>query len=128
MIEFQQEALRIEEETLDRHQVEMEEFEKEIEESIYFRQKDSSEAINLKKMEESLAREENYLEAHKIQKQVQQIEKVEFEKWMVIRKKKIKNLLGQLSSKQEAEAKALRQRIEQGFEEQKKSREEGYEK
>lgn len=45
---------------------------------------------------------------------------------MITRNKKIQNLLNQLKNKQEGEASALRQRIEQGFEEQKKIREEGY--
>jgi hypothetical protein len=42
---------------------------------------------------------------------------------LVIRSAKIRNLLNQLKTKQENEASALQQRIEQGFEEQKKTRE-----
>ena len=40
----------------------------------------------------------------------------------MMRNNKIRNLLNQLRTKQENEANALRQRIEQGFEEQKKTR------
>lgn len=39
MMEYQAEAEKLEDETLERHQTEMEEFEKEIEESIGFKQK-----------------------------------------------------------------------------------------
>lgn len=53
----------------------MEEFEKEIEESIGFKQKQSSEVINLKKIEQSLARQQNYVEAHRVQKQIQELER-----------------------------------------------------
>jgi hypothetical protein len=42
MLEYQSEAEKLEEETLVRHQAEMEEFEKEIEESISYKQKESS--------------------------------------------------------------------------------------
>ena len=56
-----------------------------------------------------------------MQKQLQELEKAEYEKWIVSRNNKIRNLLNQLKTKQENEAAALRQRIEQGFEEQKKT-------
>ncbi len=71
MLEYQSEAEKLEEETLVRHQAEMEEFEKEIEESISYKQKESSQAINLKKIEQNLARQQNYVEAHRVQRQLQ---------------------------------------------------------
>ena len=51
-----------------------------------------------------------------MQRQLAELERVEYEKWMVVRTQKIKNLLNQLKTKQENEASVLRQRIEQGFE------------
>ena len=63
-----------------------------------------------------------------MQKQIQDLERQEYEKWMHIRNTKIRNLLGQLKTKQENEVSALRQRIEQGFEEQKKARNNEYDK
>ena len=62
------------------------------------------------------------MEALQVQKQIQELEKTEQEKWNYNHNGKIKNLLSQLTSKQENEVNALRQRIEQGFEEQKKIR------
>lgn len=62
------------------------------------------------------------MEAHQVQKQIQQLEKVDFEKWNHLKTAKLKNLMGQLRTKQENELNALRQKIEQGFEEQKRIR------
>ena len=99
-MEYQEEAEKLEDETLVRHQSEMEEFHREIEESLGFRQKESSEAINLRKIEENLARQENYIEAHRVQKQLQELERAEYEKWSIARNTKIRNLLNQLKNKQ----------------------------
>jgi hypothetical protein len=57
-----------------------------------------------------------------VQRQIQELEKTEYEKWNITRSLKVKNLLSQLKTKQDHELSALRQRIEQGFEEQKKIR------
>jgi biopolymer transport protein ExbB/TolQ len=92
------------------------------------RHKDSSELMNLRKIEENLAKQEDYLEAHKVQKQIEILERTEFEKWNFNRLNKIRNLLQQLRNKQETELSAIRQKIEQGFEEQKKIRNQEYEK
>lgn len=62
------------------------------------------------------------MEAHKVQKQIQNLEKVEFERWNLAKNGKIKNLMSQLRTKQDNELSALLQKIEQGFEEQKKIR------
>jgi hypothetical protein len=73
-------------------------------------------------VEEQLAKQEDYVGAHKIQRQIAEIERRENEKWMVMRNSKIRNLLSQLQMKQDVELSALRQKITQGFEEQKKMR------
>jgi hypothetical protein len=67
--------------------------------------------INLRKIEENLAKQEKYIEAHKVQKQIQALERSEFEKWNHAKDGKIKNLMGQLRGKQENELGALRQKI-----------------
>ena len=92
------------------------------------RHKDSSELMNLRKIEENLAKQEDYLEAHKVQKQIEGMERAEFEKWNFARLNKVRNLLQQLRNKQETELSAIRQKIEQGFEEQKKIRNQELEK
>lgn len=67
--------------------------------------------INLRKIEESLARQEDYKEAHKVQQRILELEKQEYEKWNFTKINKIKNLLQQLSQKQDNELNVLRQRI-----------------
>ena len=58
-----------------------------------------------------MAKQEKYIEAHKVQKQIQNLEKVEFEKWNHAKVGKVKNLMGQLKNKQENELNALLQKI-----------------
>ena len=48
----------------------MAEFEQTIHESVDFKPRESSEILNLRKIEESLAKQENYMEALKVQKQI----------------------------------------------------------
>lgn len=55
--EFEEEAFRIEEETQKRHEQETEEFQESIERALGARPKETSEMINLRKIEESLARQ-----------------------------------------------------------------------
>ena len=49
-------------------------------------------------------------------------DRTEFEKWNLAKNGKIRNLMSQLKTKQDNELNALLQKIEQGFEEQKKVR------
>lgn len=55
-----------------------------------------------------------------MQHRIQELEKQEFSRYANDRNRKIQNLLHQLRQKQEAELKALRQKIELGIEEKKK--------
>lgn len=100
MLEYQTEAEKLENEAVDRHQAELRQFEEEIEKSLSYKQKESGEMINLRKIEDSLAKQEKYSEAYKVQKQLQELERAEYEKWGMARALKMKNLLGQLRSKQ----------------------------
>ena len=50
MTEYQQEAEKIEEEIIKKHSSEAMEFQQEIEKSLGYRQKDSSEIMNLRKI------------------------------------------------------------------------------
>jgi hypothetical protein len=99
-----------------------------IEQSIPLGKRETSEVINLRRVEEQLARQEDYVGAHKVQRQIADLERRESEKWAVMRNSKIRNLLVQLQSKQEVELSALRQKITQGHEEQRKVRQQEEEK
>jgi hypothetical protein len=71
MMDYQQEAERMESDTIQRHDGEMIEFEEEVERSLCQCKKESGEMINLRKIEETLAKQEKYVEAHKVQRQIQ---------------------------------------------------------
>ena len=127
-MEYQNEAERMENQTAERHMEEETEFEEEVARSLAQSKRQSSQVINLRKIEETLAKQQNYLEAHKVQKQIQGLERNQYEKWQRIKANKLKNLMEQLRSKQKTQLSALEQKIQQGFEEQKKIRETQYDK
>ena len=116
MIEYQREAEHMQKDATERHEQEQAEFEEEVAKSLAHSKRESSEVINLRKIEETLAKQENYMEAHQVQRHIQSLEKQEFEKWSRMRASKIKNLMEQLRAKQQTEMNALRHKIEQGFE------------
>lgn len=63
----------------------MNQFIEELEKSLPLKPKDSTELLNLKRIEENLAKQEEYIEAHKIQQRILAIEKDEYEKWIFLR-------------------------------------------
>ncbi|EGR28522.1 hypothetical protein IMG5_173780 [Ichthyophthirius multifiliis] len=128
MLEFNQEAEKVEKETIERHQEEMNKFQEEIEQQITQKPKDTPELLHLRKMEEQLAKQQEYMEAHQIQQRIFTIEKEEFEKWNYQRQIKLKNLMQHLRLRQQNEISALRQRIISGQDEQKKIRNQELEK
>ncbi|CAD8133990.1 unnamed protein product [Paramecium pentaurelia] len=128
MIEFDQEAQKVKEQTLQRHEDELRQFSEELENSIPIKPKDSAELLALRKTEEQLAKQENYMEAHLIQQKILAQERDELEKWTVGRQQKIRNLISQLRQKQINELNALTQRILSGQEEQRKIRSQELEK
>ncbi|CAD8176803.1 unnamed protein product [Paramecium octaurelia] len=128
MVEFDNEAQKVKEQTLQRHEEELRQFSEELENSLPVKPKDSAELLALRKTEEQLARQENYLEAHVIQSRIQAQERDEYEKWTSCRQQKIRNLITQLRQKQINELNALTQRILSGQEEQRKIRSQELEK
>lgn len=58
MLEFNEQAQVIEEQMLQRHQEEMAKFIEELDQALPVKPKDSAELLNLRKIEESLARQE----------------------------------------------------------------------
>jgi hypothetical protein len=46
-----------------------------LEKNLPLKNKDSSELLNLKKMEEHMAKQKNYVEAHKVQARIQAMDK-----------------------------------------------------
>ena len=60
MIEFNEQAMNIEEQMINKHQQELVKFLDELENSISTKPKDSTELLNLRKIEESLAKQKEY--------------------------------------------------------------------
>lgn len=123
MHEYDEEAKKVEESLIQKNEEDFQSFQKDVEASIPMKTKDTATLLNLRKIEESLAKQEKYLEAHKAQQQRLQLEKEERDKWNTIRQGKIKAQLELFRKKKETELNALRQRIKSGQEEQKKARE-----
>lgn len=67
MEEFQSEAKKIEESLLIKQAEFFKNFEQELEKSLPMKPKESAELLNLKKIEEQLAQQKEYIEAHKVQ-------------------------------------------------------------
>eukprot|EP01017_Pseudomicrothorax_dubius_P016473 TRINITY_DN186_c0_g1_i3.p1 TRINITY_DN186_c0_g1~~TRINITY_DN186_c0_g1_i3.p1 ORF type:complete len:245 (-),score=94.23 TRINITY_DN186_c0_g1_i3:362-1096(-) len=111
MEDFQSEAAKAENELLQRHHEETARFTDELIKSLPERPKDTSEILNMRKIEESLARQRDYIEAHKVQQKCNMIVLEELEKWNVTRDTKIRNQINQLTIKQQQELNAFRQRV-----------------
>jgi len=122
MADFNEQAQGVEEQTILRHQEEMERFLEELEKALPTKPKDSTELLNLKKIQLSLAKKTDYIEAHKIQQRCMKLEKEETDRYLVQREKKILNQKSQLEQKQINELNALRKRISTGQDEQRKAR------
>ncbi|KAL4507183.1 hypothetical protein ABPG72_001976 [Tetrahymena utriculariae] len=122
MLEFEQEAMRIENELIERQNAEFSSVQEDLEKAIPYKPKQSSEVLNLIKIEENLAKQKNYIEAHQVQLKKNQLEKTENQLWMNTRNEKIRKQLTLLKQRQQNELNALRQRINSGKEEQRKNR------
>jgi len=82
----------------------------------------SRELLNLRKIQDTLAKQKKYAEAAKTKAQADAIEAKETEAWRVKRDGKIATLEEQFASKQEMEMGGLLKRISSGREEQKQAR------
>eukprot|EP01017_Pseudomicrothorax_dubius_P049840 TRINITY_DN9329_c0_g1_i3.p1 TRINITY_DN9329_c0_g1~~TRINITY_DN9329_c0_g1_i3.p1 ORF type:complete len:193 (-),score=76.89 TRINITY_DN9329_c0_g1_i3:140-718(-) len=122
MAEFADEAAKAESEMVSRQDEELRKFEEELNASLPVRPKDSSELLNLRKIEENMARQKDYIEAHKVQQRCLMLEREEQEKWSAIREGKIRNQVNLLVTKQQQELAALRQRVSSAQDEQRKAR------
>mmetsp|Transcript_36636 Transcript_36636/g.42804 ORF Transcript_36636/g.42804 Transcript_36636/m.42804 type:complete len:155 (+) Transcript_36636:1-465(+) len=94
----------------------------ELDQTLPAKPKDSAELLNLRKIQISLARQEDYIDAHKVQQKCGKLEKEELEKWKLVREQKIRGQKIQLEQKQQNELAALKKKILIGQEEQQKAR------
>jgi hypothetical protein len=122
MMEFNEQAQQIEEQMLNKHHQELTKFLEELDTNLPVKPKDSVELLNLRKIQENLARQKEYIEAHKIQQKCTSLEREENDRWIQLRDLKIKNQRQQLEMRQSNEITALRKRIATGQDEQRKAR------
>ena len=64
MIEFNEQAIAIEEQMINKHQQELTKFLEELENFLPIKPKDSAEMLNLKRIQESLARQKEYFKSY----------------------------------------------------------------
>ena len=103
MAKTEEEHMAMIRELEDRQVKELEENRARLEESIAQTPKMSSELLNLKKIQENLAKRSEYIEAHKVQVETQVKEQKEMEKFMFERQKKIVTLEANLIKNQSVE-------------------------
>mmetsp|Transcript_23122 Transcript_23122/g.17539 ORF Transcript_23122/g.17539 Transcript_23122/m.17539 type:complete len:151 (+) Transcript_23122:215-667(+) len=96
----------------EKHVHELEENRAKLEQSLPTLPKASAELLNNKKIQEQLARQKEYAEAHKVQVKCQEMERDELEKHMQMRHKKIVAAEAALITKQQNEMSALKKKLE----------------
>ncbi|CAD8099940.1 unnamed protein product [Paramecium primaurelia] len=122
MVNFNEEAKQVEIELQNRQQNEYKQLQEELERTTPYKPKESSEILNLKKIEEHLAKQKNYVEAHTIQNKRAQLEEEELKLYSTQRILKIKTQLQQFEQRHLNELNALQQRIKAGQDELRKNR------
>mmetsp|Transcript_15650 Transcript_15650/g.39730 ORF Transcript_15650/g.39730 Transcript_15650/m.39730 type:complete len:229 (+) Transcript_15650:222-908(+) len=123
MAEYEQKALDLHDAMKERHAAEYTELQNQLHaQNVRDRPKYSKELLNLRKIQETLAKQKQYAEAHKVQQKADQLEALERSQFDELRKSKSNNKLQQLSHKHAQEMAALKKRIQAGREEQKKQR------
>ena len=107
----------------ERHVRELEQNRQELEQKLPMTFKQSAELLNLRTIEQQLARQKQYADAHQVQVKAQMMEQEESEKNMQMRHKKIVSVEAKLITKQQNEMNALRKKIEAAMNERLKQRE-----
>ena len=105
----------------ERHQGELREFQRKL---LGKQQKPkfSRELLNLRKIQEHLAKQKDYTEAHKMKLKSDALEAWELEKWRNLKQQEMFQREAKFKHRQQQELLALQKRIQTGREEQKKQR------
>jgi hypothetical protein len=124
MLEFQQfNALwDLEEAMKERHGTELMEYIRNAQSEPLKQPKFSKELLNLRSIQQTLAKQKEYAEAHKIKLKADNLEAFELEKMRNQHQLRLSNVVEKFKSKQTSELGALRKRVQTGREEQKKQR------
>merc|ERR1719272_1116906 len=121
MNEYEQHVEEMVEAMRERHQGELREFQRKL---LGKQQKPkfSRELLNLRKIQEHLAKQKDYTEAHKMKLKSDALEAWELEKWRNQKQQQIFQRETKFKHRQQQELLALQKRIQTGREEQKKQR------
>lgn len=102
---------------------ELEENRAQLEQKVTVVFKQSSELLNLKKIQDQLVKQQEYTEAHKVQAKIAELEKTEQEKYGQVRMKKIVAAETLLIQKQQQQMNALKKKCDQSLTQDRNQRE-----
>lgn len=122
MAEYERHSEELKEAMKERHVAELGQFQQKLLSALQKQPKYSKELLNLRKIQDHLARQKDYAEAHKIKNKADQLEAWEVEKWKNSRQQEMYAKEAKFKHKQQMEWQALMKRIQSGREEQKKQR------
>lgn len=121
MNEYEQHVEEMVEAMRERHQGELREFQRKLLGKQH-KPKWSRELLNLRKIQEHLAKQKDYTEAHKMKLKSDALEAWELEKWRNLKQQEMFQREAKFKHRQQQELLALQKRIQTGREEQKKQR------
>lgn len=120
--EFEQHGQSLLDTLAGRHQTELEATTRKLERTVQpISPKWSRDLLNLRKIQESLAKQKKYKEATEAQKEAAEMEERELQHWEATRNEKIRKLVAQQEKKNSMEMEGLRKRIASGREEQRQA-------
>ena len=114
---YQNECKKMESDLIEHNKAQLEEYRTYLEESIPNKPKDSTKLLELKHKIDMLAKNQEYTDAHHVQKQAYVLEKEEYDKFLYDRDIKLNNLLEQKINFHQNEYNSLRKRILNGLDE-----------
>ncbi|CAG9314818.1 unnamed protein product [Blepharisma stoltei] len=119
---YKENCKEMEQQMRNKQENEFETTKKSLEETIPIIPKHSSEYLNLKRIQDTLVRNKEYVEAHAIQQQMLELEENEKKDWGKDRDTQISLSLGTLAKRHEHEIEAFKLKASKGFDELKKLR------
>lgn len=122
MAEYEAKAGDLEEAMKERHAAEYKEFAKKVVNEPGYKPKFSKDLLNMRKIEQTLAKQKEYAEAHKMKLKGDNVEAFELEKLRSQRQMRMSMMEEKFLAKQSQELQALRKRTQTGRDELKKQR------
>lgn len=122
MAEFEQKSADLVEAMKERHAASLNEYLRKLQQEPLKRPKFSKELLNLRRIQQTLAKQKDYAEAHKVKLKADNLEAFELEKLRNHHQVRMQSLAEKFKERQSGELTALLKRVQTGREEQKKQR------